>query len=168
MRAATCAAVVGLLLFGCNGQALDALDLASISRNGFLAGRLDPAAVHGRSLTLAGFVDARNLYGDDAARRVLGDRWSGPGPGAGAWRFDLLARPGDAAGVAVQVGAGGDRDGLLRAFVADAEAGRPTRVRVTGHVRTFAAPTNLGRRVGLAVTAASANAVVIERDPPSR
>jgi tetratricopeptide (TPR) repeat protein len=92
VRTATCAVVLGVLVCGCRAQAPDdALDLASISRNGLLAGGLDSAAVHGRTLTLAGFVDARNLYGDDAARRVLGDWWSGPGPGVGAWRREALA-----------------------------------------------------------------------------
>lgn len=107
--------------------------------------------MHGREIKVWGFVDHRNMYGDDGARKLLEDWWSGVGPSVTAWRFNLQAREDDEAGrsLAVHVPNDPGRDELLRAFLADARAGKPTKVFVKGKIFTFAAPANLRRYTGL-------------------
>lgn len=85
------------------------------------------------------------------ARRILAEFWSGDGPHPATWRFDLKAEANDAAGhsFAVHVPDDEGRDDILRAFVADALARRPTRVFLKGRLFTFAAPTNAVSLTGL-------------------
>ncbi|MGE5154632.1 MAG: hypothetical protein ACM3ST_11505 [Bdellovibrio bacteriovorus] len=113
-----------------------------------------------------GFVDHRNLYGDSGAKGILGAWWSGPGPSADTWRFDLLGGAGDDAGEGFQVHVPNDpgRDDRLRAFLADALAGRPTRVFVKGRLSTFKAPTNALTLTGLTLELRSSGDIRIE--PP--
>lgn len=131
----------------CDGRIGDFIPASSISRNGLAtdAGRA------GQDIAVWGFVDAQNLYGDASARAILGDWWSGDGPTPTTWRFNLKARAGDAPGrsFAVHVPNDPGRDALLRAFVANARAQRPTRVFVKGRLSVFAAPANVTRRSGL-------------------
>jgi hypothetical protein len=108
-------------------------------------------AVEGWEIRLWGCVDHANLYGDAGARRILAEFWSGDGPRPATWRFDLKAEANDAAGhsFAVHVPNDEGRDDILRTFVADARARRPTRVFMKGRLFTFAAPTNTRLLTGL-------------------
>lgn len=138
-----------LLLPACDDRIGNFMPASSISRNGFAK----DARLAGQWVAVWGFVDAHNLYGDASARTILGDWWSGDGPDATTWRFGLKARAEDAAGRSFPVHVPNDpgRDALLRVFVADARAQRPTRVFVRGRVDTFDAPANLTRRTGLSL-----------------
>ncbi len=142
---------VSLLLVGCQQQVGDYVAASSISRNGLARDGAALSQANGREVKLWGYVDPSNLYGDEGAREILGDWWSGDGPDAATWRFNLKARAGDAAGesFAVTVPNDAGRDDLLRRFVADAQAQRPTKVYVTGRLTTFAAPSGDRVRTGL-------------------
>ncbi len=124
---------------------------AAISANGFARDREAMRKAEGQTIRLWGFVDHANLYGNAGARMILGDWWSGEGPGAAAWRFNLKAHAEDKNGQSFPVYVPNDpeRDALLKKFMADAQAGRPTRVFVKGRLFTFAAPTQAGRLTGL-------------------
>ena len=113
--------------------------------------------VHGQEIRVWGFVDHNNLYGDDHAKKILGEWWSGDGPNAASWRFNLKAKEDDEAGQSFQVRVPNDpwRDDLLRTFVADARAHRPTPVFVKGKLFTFAAPANVTFLTGLFIEARS-------------
>ncbi len=122
--------------------ASDYLPASAISQNGFAK---DAAAQHtadGKEIKLWGFVDHANLYGDADTQEILGEWWSGDGPSATSWRFNLMAHADDQAGQSFAVHVPNDegRDELLRNFLADAKAQRPTKVFVTGRLFTFDAP----------------------------
>jgi len=143
--------VVALLLAGCSQQVGDYVAASSISRNGFARDGNKMRKVDGQEIKIWGFVDHDNLYGDEGAKEILADRWSGDGPSPATWRFDLKAKADDEAGHSFSVHIPNDqrRDDLLKAFVADARAGKPTRVFVTGRIFTFDAPTNVTPLTGL-------------------
>jgi hypothetical protein len=107
------------------------------------------------------------MYGDKGAREILGDWWSGEGPDATTWRFNLKARADDDTGqsFAVHVPNDAGRNDLLRAFVADARAQRPTRVFITGRLTTFEAPSSDRVRTGLTIEVQSSNDVSPEAPP---
>jgi hypothetical protein len=136
---------------------------AAISRNGFARDGRELRAQSGRTIKVWGFVDHANLYGDAAARETLGEWWSGDGPSAGSWRFNLKARAEDGPGQSFPVYVRTDQGtvALLRAFVANARAPRPTKVYVTGRLFTFDAPANTVARTGLYLDVQSSNAVLI-------
>lgn len=138
--------------------------VSSFSRNGFARNNAELSDLQGQEIKLWGFVDPSNLYGDDSARQILQEWWSGEGPTADTWSFNLKGHPDDAAGqsFSVQVPNDAGRDQLLRAFVADAKAQRPTQVFVTGQLFTFDAPTNATTRQGLYMEVQSSQAVVLE------
>lgn len=120
------------------------LAAATISRNGFA---LDSEALRhsqGQHIRLWGYVDHGNLYGDAGARSILAEWWSGDGPNPATWRFNLKAREDDATGrsFAVYVPNDPGREAVLQTFVADARAGKPTRVFLSGRLFTFDAPTS--------------------------
>ena len=121
----------------------------------------------GQEIMVWGFVDSSNIYGDAGARTILGDWWSGDGPNATTWRFNLKAEAGDKAGNSFSVLAPNDpgRDELLKAFVADANAQKPTKVFVKGQLHTFGAPTNTGALTGLTLELQSSNDILLE--PPA-
>jgi hypothetical protein len=138
-------------LSGCSERIDDYMSAASISANGFALDGETMRQEEGQTIRLLGFVDHANLYGNAGARLILGDWWSGEGPGAAAWRFNLKANGDDKAGRSFPVLVADDpgRDALLKKFMADAQAGRPTRVFVKGRLFTFAAPTQAGLLTGL-------------------
>jgi uncharacterized protein len=148
LRAAYCARIA--LLSGgnppssCGDQAGDYLAASSISSFGFAKNDEQIRAWQGKKIRLWGFVDHQNLYGDESAREILGEWWSGYGPDSGTWRFNLKAKEDDPAGrsFAVFVAADPGRDELLKVFLADARAGRSTKVYLEGSLLTFDAPTN--------------------------
>jgi hypothetical protein len=162
--------VVSLLLAGCQQQVGDYVAASSISRNGFARDAAALREADGQEVKLWGYVDPSNLYGDASAQAILGDWWSGEGPDAATWRFNLKARAGDEAGqsFAVDVPNDAGRDDLLRAFVADAQAQRPTKVFVTGRLFTFAAPASDRVRTGLTMEVQSSSNILLEAPPELR
>jgi len=50
-----------------------------MARGGFVTDQGALAEMDGRAVRLRGFVDHGNLYGDEDAKRVLGECWSGKG-----------------------------------------------------------------------------------------
>lgn len=142
---------------GCDELAGYYLPVSAITRNGFLIDQAAGPRGRGREVRLWGFVDHGNLFGDAGAKRILGEWWSGEGPGPGMWRFNLKAEVDDAVGrsFAAYVLNDAGRDALLRRLVADARARRPTKVFVQGRLLTFDAPTQLRGLTGLQLEVAS-------------
>ncbi len=140
-----------LALAGCGERVGEYLPVSAIARGGFVGDDRTVAEVHGRDVRLWGFVDHGNLYGDVGVKRILGEWWSGEGPDADTWRFNLKAAADDAVGHSFPVHVPNDagREDLLRRFVADARAGRPTKVFVQGKLLTFEAPTQVSNLTGL-------------------
>ena len=140
-----------LVVSGCREPADGYRPAAEVARNGFLIDRPAGAEAAPREVRLWGFVDHGNLYGNDDAKRLLGEWWGGDGPDARSWRFDLKGAAEDAVGQSFPVHVPNDagRDDLLRRFVADARAKRPTKVFVTGTLVTFRAPTQAVELTGL-------------------
>lgn len=146
-----------LLMAGCGGTASDYVPASRVSERGLVRDADVVRSMQGQVVRLSGFVDHGNLYGDKEAREILGPWWSGDGPRPGIWRFNLKARATDRTGesFAVHVVDDDGRHSLLRQFAANATAGRPTAILVTGQLHTFPAPTNLGSRTGLYLEVAS-------------
>jgi hypothetical protein len=159
---------VAIVLAGCGKQTGDYIAASSISRNGFAKDAEAMRKLDSQEIMVWGFVDSSNIYGDAGAKAILGDWWSGDGPNATTWRFNLKAEAGDKAGnsFAVLAPNGPGRDELLKAFAAGATAQRPTRVFVTGKAHTFDAPTNGVQLTGLWVAARSSNDIRLE--PPAK
>lgn len=156
------AAMVVASFVACAGRAPPQIVPASaISVRGFAAHGFDVPPGVGRALTLRGYVDHANLYGDAGAKAILGQWWSGDGPDTSIWRFNLKAQAEDGAGQSfpVHVASDAGRDALLRAMAADARAGRPTPVVVRGTVTTFVAPMDMTTRRGLLMTVGSSRDV---------
>lgn len=137
---------------------------SSISRDGFAINDDEIRQLDGQEAMVWGYVDHGNLYGDEGARAILGDWWSGDGPDASTWRFNLKAQADDAVGksFAVTVPNDAGRDALLRQFVADAQAQRPTRIFVTGRLTTFEAPSSDRVRTGLTLDVQSSSDITLE------
>ena len=135
----------------CSITAGDYVAAHSFSRSGFARSSFDLSRVAGHEVLVWGYVDHRNLFGDDRAREILGDWWGGHGPDDDVWSFGLKAGADDPAGhsFAVQVPNDLLRDDLLRLFLIDARAGRPTKVYLRGRISTFDAPLNSLRKIGL-------------------
>jgi membrane-associated protease RseP (regulator of RpoE activity) len=153
-----------LLLVGCSAPVAGHTAVAAISKDGFAR---DPDAVRqlaGQEVALWGYVDHGNLYGDEGARQILGEWWSGEGPDVETWRFNLKARADDDVGHSFPVRVPDDagRDDLLRILVADARAQTPTKVFVRGRLFTFDAPTNVTARTGLSMALATSRDIVLE------
>jgi hypothetical protein len=159
--------VVTVLLVGCSRQIGDYTAASSISKNGFARDAAAMRKLDGQEIKVWGFVDSGNIYGDADAKEILGDLWSGDGPDASTWRFNMKAEAGDKAGNAFAVLIPNDpgRDELLKAFVADANAQKPTRVFVKGKLHTFDAPTNTGALTGLTMALGSSKDILLE--PPA-
>jgi uncharacterized protein len=126
---------------------------SSISKAGFVSDQGKVETLLGRKTRLWGFVDYQNLYGDDEAKRVLGDWWSGYSPDPATWQFKLKANADDPAGQSFTVQVPNDllRDDLLRLFAQNASAGRPTQVHLAGVISTFPAPANAATLLGLSM-----------------
>ena len=142
--------IAATALTGCDDRVRGYLPVSELARNGFVSDQ-QAAQAHGRELRLWGFVDHGNLYGDAGAKGILGQWWAGEGPDATTWRFDLKGAANGAVGhsFAVHVPDDAGRENLLRRFVADARAGRPTKVFLTGRLLTFEAPTQFSALTGL-------------------
>ena len=158
--------VAALLATGCRAQTGDYLAAAAISRNGFAVNDEAIRALEGKEVKLWGYVDHGNLYGDAGAKAILGEWWSGEGPDATTWRFNLKANAGDATGQSFPVHVRNDagRDDLLARLLADARAQQPTQVFVTGRLFTFDAPANIAARTGIYLEVASSADLLFE--PP--
>ena len=156
--------VTAASLLGCDEQIGGYVAASSIVRQGFAKAGEGLAKVQGREIRVWGFVDHGNLYGDVGAQQILGDWWGGDGPAATTWRFDLKAEAHDDRGHGIQVRVPNDpgRDHLLRAFVADARTGRPTRVFVRGTLYTVPAPTKTTTMTGLYLELRSSQEVRLE------
>ena len=156
-----------LVLSGCTHKIDGYRATSSITKNGFARTDSDLQAINGQEIKLWGFVDHSNLYGDETAKQILGNWWSGAGPNATTWRFNLMAKEQDqGASFAVYVPNDQGRDQLLKTFLADAKAQRPTRVFIQGKLFFFAAPSNMTNRMGLYVEVDSSRHVLLE--PPSK
>ncbi len=155
---------VTLYLAGCSGQTGDYVAASSISRNGFARDAQAMRKMDGQEVKLWGFVDYGNLYGDESAKKTLGDWWSGEGPTATTWRFNLKAREDDQTGQSFAVHVPNDqgRDDLLRMFVAGAEAQKPTKVFLQGRIFTFDAPTNAAPLTRLRMELGSSDDILLE------
>ena len=156
-------AVLSLALAGCGDGTGGYTAAATFSANGFLRN----GNLSGGEARIWGYVDHRNLYGDGSAKEILEDWWSGDGPGPTTWRFTLKARQHDEPGHSFPVHVPNDpgRDALLRAFVRDARDRAPTRVFLKGRIRTFEAPTNLARHIGIQMELQSSRDVLFEPRP---
>jgi hypothetical protein len=156
-----------LFLAGCSQQIGEYVAASSISKNGFARDAAAMRKLDGQEIMLWGYVDAGNIYGDADAKEILGDLWSGDGPDATTWRFNLKAEASDKVGNSFSVLVPNDpgRDELLKAFVADANAQKPTKVFVKGKLRTFDAPTNTGALTGLTMALGSSEDILLE--PPA-
>jgi hypothetical protein len=158
--------IVITLLVGCNGQIGNYIAASTVSNGGFARDERQMQELQGQELRLWGFVDHSNLYGDESAKAILEEWWSGDGPDAFTWRFNLKVGKNDEAGHSfpVYVTNDKDRDDLLRLFVADARAQQPTRVFVTGRIFTNEAPTNITSLTGLHMELDSSSDILLE--PP--
>lgn len=164
------ASAAALPFFGCTNQIDGYLPAFEISHGGFARDGQAVREANGHVVKIWGFVDHHNLYGNADVRAILGDWWGGEAPSATAWRFNLKARATDRAGESFAVLATNDagRDWLLRIFLADAVAGRRTRVLVKGRLFAFEAPMNLGSRVGLRMEVASSQDILVAEDAGRR
>ena len=137
---------------------------SSLTKNGFAKDGEQMRGLDGQMMKLWGYVDHGNLYGDEGAKAILGDWWSGAGPDTSTWRFNLKADAGDATGESFAVNVSNDagRDDLLLAFVADAQAGRPSKVFVSGRLATFDAPSSDRVRTGLIMEVQSSDDILLE------
>lgn len=157
---------VALLLAGCDERADGYLAASAISENGFAANGKGVRQALGREILLWGYVDHANLYGHDGARQILAEWWSGHGPSATTWRFNLKAKADDPVGRSFQVHVPNDpgRDVLLTAFLADARAGKPTKVFLKGRLFTFDAPTNASSLIGLYMELQSSQDILLREE----
>lgn len=144
----------------CGVTGSEYIAVRSFSRSGFARSGADLIRLTEHEVLVWGFVDHRNLYGDEGTREILGEWWGGRGPGEDFWSFGLKADPADPAGHSFTVSVPSDllRDDLLRLFLMDARAGRPTTVYLRGRISTYDAPMNLASKTGLRMEVrASAN-----------
>jgi hypothetical protein len=143
--------VVAAGLAGCDKQVGRYVPVSAIARNGFVSNERAAAEARGREIRLWGFVDHGNLYGDGGVKQVLQTWWSGEGPSADTWRFNLKAAADDAVGRSFPVLVRNDsgREDLHRRFVADARAQRPTKLFVRGRLLIYEAPTQASDLTGL-------------------
>ena len=142
----------GALMQGCAQKDGDYVAAASFTRNGFALDRRRILQAEDQAIKLWGYVDHHNIYASDA-ETILEEWWGGNGPSPVQWRFNLKARPTDGAGRSIPVYLPNDehRDDLLRVFLADARAGRPTKVFLRGRLETFDAPTNVRLHTGVII-----------------
>lgn len=138
---------------------------AEISRQGFARDGAELRSMQGQMIRVWGFVDQENLFGDASARGILAEWWGGESKDAATWSFKLKANESDEAGQSftVHVHSDDERDELLRRIVADARAGRATRVHVTGRLHIFEAPSNLVTRTGLYLESQGSSSILLNR-----
>jgi hypothetical protein len=140
---------------------------SSITDKGFAQTGRHGQPIAGQEIKVWGFVDHSNIYGDEAAKQILGDWWSGAGPDATTWRFNLMAKEHDQGhSFAIYVPNDQGRDELLKAFLTDAKAQKPTQVFVQGKLFSFAAPTNINTLTGLYIEVESSDDILLEPPRP--
>jgi hypothetical protein len=156
--------VVTVFLAGCSNQKGDYVAASSLSKDGFTRNGAEARKLDGQEVKLWGFVDHGNLYGDEGAKQILGEWWSGDGPNATTWRFNLKANADDEVGHSFAVNVPNDegRDDLLKVFLADASVGKPTKVFLKGKLHTFDAPTNAAPLTGLSLDLQSSRDILFE------
>ena len=156
--------VVTAFLVGCSEQIGDYVAASSITENGFARDAEEMKELEGQEVALWGFVEHANMYGDQDVKEILQDWWSGEGTSATAWRFDLKAKEDDQTGQSFAVYVPNDqgRDELLRTFLADARAQKPTKVFVKGRLFTFDAAANASLLTGLYLEAQSSDDILLE------
>jgi len=137
----------------CDEPPVGYIPVSAISESGFARDKLYVETLSGSEIGLWGFFDQQNIYGDDRAKDVLGDWWSGYGPDPSTWQFNLKANQDDGAGHSFPVRVSNDmlRDDLLRVFLQDARSGRSTKVYLRGRISTYPAPLNASTRYGLSM-----------------
>lgn len=152
-----------VLLAGCARPIEGYTAASTISRNGFAVDAERARSLAGQDVAIWGYVDHGNLYGDASAQQILDEWWSGVGPTATSWQFNLKANADDAVGrsFAVHVPNDGGRDDLLAVLAADARAQRPTKVFVKGRLYTFDAPGNFSKQTGLYMEVASSGDILL-------
>ena len=142
---------VSASLSGCDDSIGGYLAASTISSNGFAKRDFGRRVTDGQTLSVWGFVDHANVQTGRCTARVREDPANGMDPPPARWQFNLKARANDRAGesfaVCVPIDDGSAR--LQHRFLADAAAGRPTRVFVKGRIFTFDAPTNYRHAIGL-------------------
>lgn len=155
--------LVGLV--ACDDSPQSYIAAADLTRQGFVRDEDAARRLDGQTIRIWGFVDHANLYGDGGTREILGEWWSGGASAPATWRFNLMAYRDDKAGhsFAVHVRNDPGRDGLLKAIVADARAGRATKVYVTGTLRSFRAATNMVTRTGLYLEVPGSDGIALDR-----
>lgn len=153
-----------LAMCGCSDRIAGYTAASAISANGFARNPSSFRDEAGREIRLWGFVDPSNLYGDEDVKNLTGEWWSGPATEPGTWRFNLKANVEDERGHSFPVIVPDDagRDALLRFFIEDAIAGKPTRVYLTGRIFTYDAPSNLSSRVGLTMRLQSSRDILLD------
>jgi hypothetical protein len=138
-------------LIGCDDAVGEYVAASSISSSGLAKRGFSRHVSDGQTIKVWGYVDHGNAPTDRCTTSMRDDPAEGVDPPSARWRFKLKARANDSAGESFAVCAPLD-DGaaeLQRRLLADAAAGRPTRVFVRGRIFTFDAPTNYSRAVGL-------------------
>ena len=152
------------LLAGCSQLTDGYVAASTFSQDGFARNVAAVRALAGQDVQIWGFVDHGKLYGNDDARAVLGEWWSGDGPDENTWRFNLKADADDETGrsFAVHVPNDEGRDVLLTRFAAAAATQTPTRVFVTGRLVTFDAPMNTATRTGILLEVQSSDDVLLD------
>lgn len=161
--------MLAAVLPGCSQRNGEYASVSTFSRNGFVKNTGQAQALVGKVVKAWGYVDYGNLTGDTGAKAVLGEWWSGEGPDASAWGFNVKAGPQVPVGRSFQVRVKNDdgRDDLLKEFATNASANRPTQVFVKGRVRTFDAPLNITERTGLYMEVESSSDISL-RAPDAR
>lgn len=149
---------------GCAQKYGDYIATDSLTRHGFALDRTRMLKADGQAIKLWGYVDRHNIYANDADT-ILEEWWGGNGPSPSQWRFNLKARPTDEAGRSIPVYLPNDehRDHLLRVFLTDARAGRPTKVFLRGRLVTFDAPTNVRLHTGVIIRVDSSADISLDK-----
>lgn len=139
------------MLPGCRDRINGYSAASSFSRNGFAKDENNVHTNQGQEIMVWGYVDHHNLYGDESAKKILDEWWGGYPSVSGNWRFNLKAKVNDGPGrsFSVQVPNDSGRDGILKVFVADAKAQRPTKVFLKGKLFDFDAPVNTRSYTGV-------------------
>jgi len=156
--------LVVILVVGCTNQIGGYEAAYSISKKGFTKNLDSFGEMEGQVVQLWGYVDQGNIYGDEETKMILGDWWSGYGPSSTKWQFNLKARSNDKTGESFAVIVQNDegRDDLLRAFLADANAQKATKVFLRGRISTFDASSNLQKLQGIILEVQSSNDILLE------
>ncbi len=151
-------------LHGCNETIGEYIAASSISRGGYAANPSHMLKLNGREISVWGYVDHGNMYGNDDVKKILQDWYGGKGPHQSRWRFGLKGKKNDEVGCSFSVHVANDpgRDNLLKAFLSDAKADKPTMVFIKGRVFTSDLPTNFHHLTGIYMVVKSTKDITLE------